>query len=108
MNVGFKTKALERLFSNPLDSIGGKQKFSKEVIKQYKKKVIILMTLSGLDELQQYKGLRFEYLMGDLKGFCSIRLNKQFRLLFKIVEKEQRIEITIEELLITKISKHYE
>jgi proteic killer suppression protein len=26
---------------------------------------------------------RFEYLKGDLKGFCSIRINEQFRMIFR-------------------------
>jgi len=26
---------------------------------------------------------RFEYLKGNLKGFCSIRINNQYRLVFK-------------------------
>ena len=26
---------------------------------------------------------RFEYLKGNLKGFCSIRINEQFRIIFR-------------------------
>ena len=26
---------------------------------------------------------RFEYLKGDLKGYCSIRINNQFRIIFQ-------------------------
>lgn len=26
---------------------------------------------------------RFEYLKGDLKGYCSIRINDQYRIMFK-------------------------
>ena len=26
---------------------------------------------------------RFEHLLGDLKGFCSIRINEQFRVIFR-------------------------
>jgi proteic killer suppression protein len=106
MRVRFNTDELARLYSTPLDQIKGKLQYSRDIIKQYKKKVIILLTINGISELKEHKGLNFERLKGDLKEYYSIRLNKQYRLLFKIVETED--EIIIEELLITEISKHYE
>jgi toxin HigB-1 len=82
-------------------------KYSRDIIKQYKKKIIILLNVNGINELKEHKGLSFERLKGDLKDYYSIRLNKQFRLLFKIIEGKED-EIIIEEILITEISKHYE
>jgi len=107
MRVRFNTDELARLYSTPLDQIKGKLQYSRDIIKQYKKKIIILLTINGINELKEYKGLNFERLKGDLKDYYSIRLNKQYRLLFKIVE-ETEAEIIIDELLITEISKHYE
>lgn len=107
MRVRFSTEELAILYSTPLDQIKGKLQYSREIIKQFKKKVIILLTISGINELKEYKGLNFERLRGDLKDYYSIRLNIQYRLLFKIV-KETEDEIIIDELLITEISKHYE
>jgi plasmid maintenance system killer protein len=46
--------------------------------------------------------LNFEFLKGDRKGECSIRLNDQYRLLFVLTE-----ENTLQVVLITEISKHY-
>ena len=106
MRVRFNTDELARLYSTPLDQIKGKLQYSRDIIKQYKKKIIILLTINGINELKEYKGLNFERLKGDLKDYYSIRLNKQYRLLFKIEETED--EIIIAELLITEISKHYE
>ncbi len=57
--------------------------------------------------LKEYKGLNFERLKGGLKDYYFIRLNRQFRLLFKIVEEKEE-EIIVEEIVITEISKHYE
>jgi hypothetical protein len=51
MKVAFKTKELERLYSIPLNEIKGKQKFSREVIKQYQAKVKILTVIEKLKDL---------------------------------------------------------
>lgn len=34
-------------------------------------------------DLRVPPGNRFEHLEGDLKGWCSIRVNKQYRLIFR-------------------------
>ena len=101
-NFGFKTKELERLYTTPLNEIRGKQKFSKEVIKQYHAKVRILTLIDNLKDLYTIRSLNFEALSGDRKGQFSIRLNKQYRLIL--------IEVAYElvEIEIIEISKHYE
>lgn len=107
MRVRFNTEELANLYATPLEQIKGKLKYSRDIIKQYKKKVIILLTINRISELKEHKGLNFERLKGNLKDYYSIRLNQQYRLLFKIVE-ETGEEIIIEEILIIEISKHYE
>jgi len=102
MKVAFKTKELERLYITPLNEIRGKQKFSREVIKQYQAKVRILTFIDNLKDLYPIRSLNFEALSGKRKGEFSIRLNKQFRLI--IIEAEDEL-IEIE---IIEISKHYE
>ena len=86
---------------NP-NEIKGKQKFSKEVVKQYQAKVNILIAISALNELLAFRSLNFEKLKGNRSGEMSIRLNKQFRLIF------QEIEDNLVQLEVIKISKHYE
>lgn len=103
MKVEFKTEYLEYLYETPTEDIKGKHAFGKEIIKQFKKKVEILISISNILQLRQFRGLNFEYLKGDRKGECSIRLNDQYRLLF-----EQKSENEIEIILINEISKHYE
>jgi proteic killer suppression protein len=102
MKVAFKTKELEQLYTIPLNEIRGKQKFSKEVIKQYQAKVRVLTVIENLKDLYPIRSLNFEALSGNRKGQFSIRLNKQFRLI--IIEAEDEL-IEIE---IIEISKHYE
>lgn len=103
MEVRFKDNKLEKLFLTPLNEIKGKQPFPVEVIKQFKKKIPLLIAISKLDELRAFKGLNFEFLKGDRKGECSIRLNDQYRLIF-----EQVAENEIKVILVNEISKHYE
>lgn len=100
MDIRFKTNELSDLF---YEEIKGKQKFSQEVILQYKKKIRILIKINFITELYDYKGLHFEKLKGERKEERSIRLNDQYRLIFMQL-KEDEIDI----LKITAISKHYD
>jgi len=103
MKVDFKPEYLEYLYVTPLGEIKGKHSFSKDIIKQFKKKVQLLTVTSKTEQLRQFRGLNFEFLKGDRKGECSIRLNDQYRLVF-----EQTSEKEISIILVNEISKHYE
>ena len=67
MHIEFKTDYLEYLYETTLDNIKGKHTFSKDIIKQFKKKVQLLSSISKLEQLKQFRGLNFEYLKGDRK-----------------------------------------
>jgi toxin HigB-1 len=84
LRVSFKTDSLKLFFEADLSRIKGKHPFPLEVLKQYQLKVKILNEVKG-----------------DRKNEFSIRLNKQYRLIF--IETQVGIEI-----LIVEISKHYE
>jgi len=103
MEVQFGNLKLERLFVTPLKQFKGKQSFPVEVIKQFKKRIPLLMAITKLDDLRMFKGLNFEYLKGERKGECSIRLNDQYRLIFVPISENE-----IKVILVTEISKHYE
>lgn len=107
MKVRFKAKDLEHYFITPLEEIKGKLPFQKEVIKQFKKKMQILLSIDSIDKLMLFKSLNFENLKGDRLGECSIRLNLQYRLIFS-VETEINGDIVIDIAVINEISKHYE
>ena len=107
MKVKFNTKELESFYTTPLGNIKGKLPFSKDIIKQYKKKVQILISIESIDDLKQFRSLNFEALKGHRKGEYSIRLNIQYRLIFKI-EKERNGDYVIELIVLNEISKHYE
>lgn len=106
MKVQFKTNELKHFYVIPLDEIKGKLPFQREVIKQYKKKVQLLIAADSIDELGYFKSLNFKKLKGKRKNEYSIRLNKQYRLIFTIDSKKN--EIVFDVLIIDEISKHYE
>jgi len=48
-----------------------------------KRKLDIIHVASRENDLRVPPGNRFEHLDGKLKGWCSIRVNKQYRLIFQ-------------------------
>lgn len=50
------------------------------------RKLEILDAAQAESDLRVPPGNRFEHLAGDLNGWCSIRVNKQYRLIFKWVD----------------------
>ncbi len=107
MKIIFKTEELTYFYLTPLDEIKGKLPVQKDIIKQFKRKVQILMNIKVLEELKQFQSLNFEALKGDRKNEYSIRLNLQYRLIFSVI-KEENGTFKIEAILIQEISKHYE
>lgn len=107
MKVLLTTEELLYFFETALDEIKGKQKIPIEIIKQFKNKVTVLMNILTLTDLYKFGGLNFEKLKGELKDYYSIRLNQQYRLIFKLVKTEND-KIIVEIIHITEISKHYE
>ncbi len=92
MKIRFKSDELENYFTTPLSEIKGKLPVPKEIIMQFKKKVLILMSIESVEELSFFRSLHFESLKGERKGEYSIRLNLQYRLIFSL-EKEDILVI---------------
>jgi proteic killer suppression protein len=107
MQVELVTEELRYWYETPLEDIKGKLPFAKDILRQYKRKVDILVNIAMLNDLNQFAGLNFEKLKGKLQDFYSIRLNQQYRLLFKVTESTEG-EVTVEVIQVTEISKHYE
>ena len=103
MEVKFKDSYLANLYSN--QSIKGKPVYSNEVITKFKKVVNLISETENSVKLRSYKGLHFEALKGDKKGIYSVRIDKQYRLEFKI---ENNLITLAEIVLIEDLSKHYE
>lgn len=50
---------------------------------QAAKRLTVLHAAESLEDLVKLRSNRFEYLSGDRKGQCSIRINRQWRICFR-------------------------
>ncbi|MCL2756957.1 MAG: type II toxin-antitoxin system RelE/ParE family toxin [Coriobacteriia bacterium] len=81
MIVSFADKATEDLFHNRASI--KLRRFSKETQRIALRKLDVLNAAHSLADLRSPPGNRLEPLRGDLKGLYSIRINDQWRLVFK-------------------------
>ena len=103
MTIIFKNEYLRKLYGD--EPLKGKPVYSKGVVSKFQERVLLMEQLESTKRLREFKSLHFEALKGDRKGLYSIRINKQYRLEFRI-EKDQ---IMLSEIvLIEDLSKHYE
>ncbi len=56
--------------------------------RQLERRLQILDSATSLDDLKNLPSNRFEFLLGDRKGQCSIRVNKQWRICFNWIDDE--------------------
>ena len=78
MIKSFKCKYTERLFYGK-----NQKKYSQAVNNVGKRKLDMIDASFGENDLRIPPSNHFEHLKGDLKGFCSIRINEQFRVIFR-------------------------
>ncbi|MBI1756394.1 MAG: type II toxin-antitoxin system RelE/ParE family toxin [Fimbriimonas ginsengisoli] len=90
MEFRFDDPKLELLYSTG----GGplRTKLSEAIVRQFFKVVGNIDAATDERELRALKSRRFEKLSGDLAGRYSMRLNDQFRLVFKFDDKVLVIE----------------
>jgi len=63
------------------------RKMSADLEKGAVKKLDMLNFVNGLDQLRIPPGNRLEKLSGNLLGYYSIRINDQFRIIFKWIDE---------------------
>ena len=82
----------------------GKPKYNDNVVKLFRQRIRLLQTLQSTNELKLFRGLNFEALKGDKKGLYSIRMDKKYRLEFKV----EKNEILVSKIVIVQdLSNHY-
>ncbi|MBW2674050.1 MAG: type II toxin-antitoxin system RelE/ParE family toxin [Deltaproteobacteria bacterium] len=81
MIVSFGDRATEDLYHNRPTSRA--RRFPQDVIGPALVKMDILNGSAALRDLRSQPGNRLEVLKGDLKGYHSIRVNDQWRLIFR-------------------------
>jgi len=70
------------------------KKLHPELLQRARNKLLIINAAAAESDLNIPPGNRFEWLKGDKKGWCSIRINDQWRVIFKWAEGNAR-EVTI-------------
>jgi len=103
MTVKFNDEYLRKLYAD--EPLKGKPFYSNEVVKKFQERILLLELVENTKKLREYKSLHFEALQGNRKGLFSIRINKQYRLEFRIDNDNIQLE---EIILIEELSKHYE
>ena len=78
MIKSFKCKYTKELFNSKVQ-----KKFSQAINNVGKRKLDMLNASFDECDLRVPPSNRFEYLKGNLKGFCSIRINEQYRVIFR-------------------------
>lgn len=63
-------------------------KLPPEIHKRVFSKLLNINSAEKEDDLRIPPGNRFEHLSGDLKDYCSIRINNQWRIKFKFLNNE--------------------
>jgi proteic killer suppression protein len=100
MKIIFQDEHLEMLAEKQLS---GKSKYPTEVVLAFKKKLAFIKQVDGTRDLRAMSSLHFEKLVEKrYEGMYSIRLNKGYRLIFKI-NRENNLEI----MIIEEINNHY-
>ena len=106
MDISFNNKLLENLYAG--NKVTDKQfRSNPDLIKQYIKTVAKLKAVEKVEQLFQFHGLNYERLKGNFAGYSSVRINKQYRLIFiEVANNKEPFEIVLFKL--EEISKHYE
>ncbi|MCP4911859.1 MAG: plasmid maintenance system killer protein [Oligoflexia bacterium] len=60
-----------------------------------RRKLDILIYGATIDDFKIPPNNKFKWLRGDLKGFASVRINDQWRIIFKVNRKNQLEEVEI-------------
>jgi proteic killer suppression protein len=78
MIKSFKCKYTQQLFDGQTP-----KKFSQSINNIGKRKLDMIEAACSWEDLRVPPSNHFEHLKGDLKGYCSIRINKQYRVIFR-------------------------
>jgi toxin HigB-1 len=116
MRIRFVDKKLEALY------LGGKgaESYPQQVARAFVKAVDLFQTFTDEREFYQFKGWHVEKLSGERKGQYSLRMNKQFRLVYTLekikeegktqkakTQKKEQEEIIITVVVILELTDYH-
>ena len=98
MTVRFTNDYLQKLYLGL--SVKGKPRYQEQVIKKFKKTILLLKNAEDLSQLKLFRGLNFEALKGDYKGFYSVRIDYHYRLILGVEQDRILVKevLTVEDL----------
>ena len=105
MTIRFEKNYLLELYQKGTTN-DKKHRFQPSVVKNYIKRIDVLIASSRIEDLFPFHSLNYEILSGDKKGISSIRINDQYRLEF-IISQEGEPEPIITICTIKDITNHY-
>lgn len=92
MRIAYDDDDLRALASQPGFHL---PRYSADLERAFRKAIGLLESASSQAELRNFKGLRLEQLKGELKGFHSVRLNKQWRLILEFTKNDLENQIIV-------------
>jgi proteic killer suppression protein len=104
MEVKFDKEYLQELYETGV-ATDKKHRFQPQTVLKYQKTVAVLKSVSHVEDLFKYNGLRYEVLHGDKDGLESVRVNDQYRIEFKTTKVVSETVATICNIM--ELSNHY-
>ncbi|MBO9571497.1 MAG: type II toxin-antitoxin system RelE/ParE family toxin, partial [Chitinophagaceae bacterium] len=93
---------LEKIYSGKY--VSGKPRYNNETVIRFKKTVLMLRLADNISGIRKLKGLNFESLKGDFKGFYSVRVDLKYRLILSL----EKGNLVVEDVLIIEdLTNHY-
>lgn len=103
MKVIIENEYLAELYKNGKSK--GKLKFNREIELGFIKRVVQMEQAENTNTLRLLKSLHFEKRSGDLDGKYSIRVNKAFRIIFRVEKDGNNIKLQV--ICIEELNNHY-
>jgi proteic killer suppression protein len=103
MRVIIEDDYLAQLYKNGKSA--GKPKYNNDIELGFIKRVIQIQEARSTNDLRAIKSLHFEKLSGKFEGKYSIRVNKAFRVIFRIEKDGENARLEI--ICIEELSNHY-
>lgn len=104
MIVVFEKEYLRDLYATG-KSNDKKHRFQPDVVSKYIRRISTLMEVTRVEDLFLIHSLNYEVLKGDKAGISSIRVDKQYRIEFRVSDNGVEPLITICSIL--ELSNHY-
>jgi len=103
MRITIEDEYLAELYKNGKSE--GKPQFNKDIEDRFIIRVTQMEQAQDTNNLRALKSLHFEKLSGNLDGKYSIRVNKAFRIIFR-VEKDGS-NMRLEVICVEELNNHY-